>query len=244
MMKGMMPAAGGIISIFLIAGLLSAEQLENLYQRIERLEQENRELKEKLDIIENLLWAKGDNTVRDFSGSRAWLEPKMGWFNDYTNNRIYAIDTSGANYKMNVGIGTNAPQARFHLVGDFYNQGFAGAKSNYDPGVPGWNKIDSLIITTHGSGEDSSVVLIFAHVQQSCSNWAVDMFIRVIRDGSTVVGIADGGGYYDSVQSGYIGATLVSYDQPPAGSHTYTLQIENAWSGALGYNFFVIELKR
>lgn len=170
----------------------------------------------------------------------------MGWVNDYNNNRIYAIDTSGANYIMNVGIGTNAPQSRFHLIGDFYNQTFTGAKINYDPGVGGWNTINSRTITTHGTGEDSSVVLIFAHAQQNCDGGAVDMIIRVIRDGSTVVGIASGGGFYDIIygQYGQMGATLVSYDNPPSGTHTYTLQIESAFSGALGYNFFVIELKR
>lgn len=230
------------------AGMVSGEESTNLYYRIEKLEQENKELKEKINKIENLLAKKKTSEMASgLNDSRAWLEPKMGWVNDYTNNRIYAMDNNGNGYTMNVGIGTNTPQSRFHLVGDFYNQGFAGAKNNYNPGVPGWVNINTQTITTHGTGEDNSVVLIFAHVQQSCQGGYVDMFIRVVRDGSTVVGIADGGGFYDmyyGMYYGFMGATLVSYDEPPAGTHTYTLQIENAFSGALGYNFFVIELKR
>jgi hypothetical protein len=174
-----------------------------------------------------------------------WVEPSSGWEVDYNNNKIYAVAPDGSN-NINVGIGTNNPLSRFHLVGDFYNQGFNGVKSNFDPGIPGWYSIASRTITTHGTGEDGSVVLIFAHVQENTSGGYVDMFIRVIRDGTTVVGTATGGGYYD-IYSGlpaYMGATLVAFDEPPAGQHTYTLQIENVFGAPLGYNFFVIELKR
>uniref|UniRef100_A0A7C4TBY3 Uncharacterized protein n=1 Tax=candidate division WOR-3 bacterium TaxID=2052148 RepID=A0A7C4TBY3_UNCW3 len=236
------------LKIFLLAGAINtiwSDPVENLNAKISALEKANAELRERIERIESLL-KKGEIKEDKMPESRAWLEPKMGWVMDYSNNRIYTIDTSGTGQTMNVGIGTSAPQSRFHLLGDFYNQGFTGVKNNYNPGIPGWNNVTSRTITTHGTGEDSSVVLILAHVQQSCAGGYVDMFIRVIRDGSTVVGIADGGGYYDiySGTYGYMGATLVTYDEPPSGSHTYTLQIENAFSGALGYNFIVLELKR
>ncbi len=172
-----------------------------------------------------------------------WVEPKMGWELDYTNNRIYAVGNDGG-VNTNVGIGTNAPLSRFHLIGDFYNQGFVGTKTYFDPGVQEWANVATLNYTTHGSGEDSSVVLIYAHLQTNASGGAVDGFIRVLRDG-TPIGIACGGGFYDVWSGiwGYFGITLVTYDQPGAGSHTYTLQRESVLPQN-GYTFFIIELKR
>lgn len=173
-----------------------------------------------------------------------WVEPKMGWEVDYTNNKIYAVDNTGSGYSMNVGIGTNNPLSRFHLIGDFYNQGFVGTKTYYDPGVTSWADVATLNYTSHGTGEDNSVVLIYAHLQTNTSVGAVDGFIRVLRDG-TPIAIACGGGFYDVFYGlwGYYGITLVSYDEPGPGPHTYTLQRESVIPQN-GYTFFIIELKR
>jgi|GEM_PF-2472841 len=234
-----------ILILTFVIKIVLADEIQELKLKIEKLEKENSELKEKIEKIENLLFK---NESKDLTSPPQiqWVEPKMGWEVDYLNNRIYAVDNTGSSYNMNVGIGTNNPLGRFHLVGDFYNQGFTGAKSNFDPGVSGWYSIASRTIETHGTGEDNSVVLIFAHVQEWTYGGYVDMFIRVIRDGTTVVGTATGGGYYDiySGLSAYMGATLVAFDEPPPGSHTYTLQIEDVFGAPFGYNFFVIELKR
>ncbi len=248
-----------IFGTFLLAGIGfmmdNQNKKEDLYPELKKIVKENAELRKRIEIIEKLL--KGESRG-DLSGEKLnisgkggspgimWVSPRMGWEVDYTNNQIYAVDNTGTGYTMNVGIGTNAPQSRFHLVGDFYNQGFTGAQNNYDPGVPAWTNVTTQTITTHGTGEDGSVVLIFAHVQERTDGGYVDMFIRVIRDNSVVVGIANGGGFYDiwSSTSAYFGATLVSYDNPPPGTHTYTLQIESVFGQPYGYNFFVIELKR
>jgi len=69
-----------------------------------------------------------------------------------------------------------------------------------------------------------------------------DGFIRVLRDG-TPIAIACGGTYGDYYNSLYFGITLVAYDEPSPGLHTYTLQRESVLP-QYGYNFFVIELKR
>lgn len=172
-----------------------------------------------------------------------WIEPQMGWEVDYANNRIYAVDNVGG-LTPNVGIGTNNPLSRFHLVGDFYNQGFIGTKTYFDPGVPNWANVATLNYTSHGTGEDNSVILIYAHLQTNASGGYVDGFIRVLRDGIPIA-IACGGGYYDILSGmwGYFGITLVTYDEPGPGAHTYTLQRETVIPQN-GYTFFIIELKR
>ncbi|MEO0297164.1 MAG: hypothetical protein ABIN23_06950 [candidate division WOR-3 bacterium] len=172
-----------------------------------------------------------------------WIQPKMGWEVNYGTNQIYALDNSGG-VNPNVGIGTDNPLSRFHLLGDFYNQGFVGLKSYYEPSGISWTDVTTLNYTSHGTGEDGSVVLIYAHLQTNASGGAVDGFIRVLRDG-TPIASACGGGFYDiwSGQWGYFGVTLVTYDEPGAGSHTYTLQRENVLPQN-GYTFFIIELKR
>ncbi|MEN3043937.1 MAG: hypothetical protein ABDH37_01780 [Candidatus Hydrothermales bacterium] len=172
-----------------------------------------------------------------------WVGPRMGWEVDYTNNRIYAVDNQGA-VTPNVGIGTSSPLSRFHLVGDFYNQGFVGTQSYFEPSGITWSNVTSLTYTSHGTGEDNSVVLIYAHLISSTAGGYVDGFIRVLR-GTTPIAIACGGGYYDvwSGLSAYFGITLIAYDNPPAGTHTYTLQRESVIPQN-GYTFYVIELKR
>ncbi|MEN3046239.1 MAG: hypothetical protein ABDH49_04565 [Candidatus Hydrothermales bacterium] len=186
--------------------------------------------------------------IPNFSGKREnpsllWIGPRMGWEVDYTNNRIYAIDNSGG-VTPSVGIGTNSPLSRFHLVGDFYNQGFVGTQSYYEPPGISWANVASLSYTSHGSGEDNSVVLIYAHLISNTSGGYVDGFIRVLR-GNTPIAIACGGGYYDvwSGLSAFFGVTLIAYDNPPPGTHTYTLQRESVIP-QYGYTFYVIELKR
>jgi hypothetical protein len=170
-----------------------------------------------------------------------WVEPSSGWEVDYNNNKIYAVAPDGSN-NINVGIGTNNPLSRFHLVGDFYNQGFNGVNYYYDPGVPSWSNVATLNYTSHGTGEDNSVVLIFAHLITNNQAMFGDGFIRVLRDG-TPIAIACGGTYGDYYNYSYFGITLVAYDQPSPGTHTYTLQRESVLP-QYGYNFFVIELKR
>jgi len=232
------------IVILIFVSNMHADEIQELKSKIDKLEKENYELKLKIEKIENLLFKKESNDLTNPPQIK-WVEPLMGWEVDYQNNKIYAVDNTGSSYNMNVGIGTNNPLSRFHLVGDFYNQGFVGAKSNFDPGVESWTTVATRTITTHGTGEEGSVVLIFAHVQENTAGGYVDMFIRV-RRGTDVVGIACSGGFYDvwSGLSGYMGATLVTFDEPPAGTHTYTLEIESVFGAPYGYQFFVIELKR
>ena len=240
--------------ILLLAIYISyADEIQELKLKIDKLEKENYELRLKIEKLEKIFFKVGDNSglieTQAVSPPEQpqikWVEPLMGWEVDYQNNKIYAVDNTGSSYNMNVGIGTDNPLSRFHLVGDFYNQGFVGAKSNFDPGVESWTTVATRTITTHGTGEEGSVVLIFAHVQENTAGGYVDMFIRV-RRGTDVVGIACSGGFYDvwSGLSGYMGATLVTFDEPPAGTHTYTLEIESVFGAPYGYQFFVIELKR
>ena len=238
-----------IIPIFIIVLAMAgfAEQIKSistpqtsLEKRVASLEAEIAELKAQLLEVSSRFQSVKENLIpsgeesKPSLDSRDWTEGTQGWEEDGTN--IWTA--AGATPLYNVGIGTNTPLTPFHLVGDFYNQGFAGVKHNYDPGVSSWSKVDSLSITTHGTGEDNSVVLIYAHVQFMAASTYADIFTRVIRDG-TVVAIACGGGY-----TGYMGATVVSYDEPPPGTHTYTLQTESLMWSANGYNFFVVELKR
>jgi len=202
-------------------------------QGIEEIKAKINELKEEIRKLESLINRNEPTPPPEIT---QWIEPQMGWEFDYQNNIVYAVDNNGTPHSPNVGIGTNNPLGRLHIVGDFYNQGFEGSKSNYDPGVT-WNNINSLTINTHGSGEDSSVVLIFAHVQDVAAGGAEGFYIKVTRDGQTI-GVASGGGSRNFP----MGATLVTFDNPPAGTHTYTLQSSrNVYSG---YQFFIVEIKR
>ncbi len=236
-----------IIAIFIIALVVAgfAEQNKvisppkpSLEKRIASLEAAIAELKAQLAEVSRRVQPTKENSSPPPSeeskpslGPRAWTEGTQGWQEDGAN-----IWTSNLGY--NVGIGTNTPLAPLQLVGDFYNQGFAGVKSNYNPGVSNWSNVAEVTITTHGIGEGNSVVLIYAHVQDYAGMSFYDMFIRVIR-GGTLVAIACEGAF-----GGYMGATLVSFDEPPPGTYTYTLQLESVVAPASGYNFFVIELKR
>jgi len=218
--------------------------------RIAKLEKEIAEIRTEIESIKNLIRSMSvpfstNNNIKEGSekDSRAWLSPLMGWETDYTNDWLYALNSSGGVDNVNVGIGTNNPLTPFHLVGDFYNQGFDGTKNNYNPGVGSWSTVDEVTITTHGTGEDNSVVLLFAHVQDYTDGLFMDMFIRIIR-GATVVAIGNGAGCVSIMGSGFMGATIVSYDEPPPGTYTYTLQIESVVAPARGWNFFAIELKR
>ena len=213
--------------------------------RIAKLEKEIAEIRTEIESIKNMIRSMSvpfstNNSIKEGGeeDSRAWLSPLMGWEADYTNDRLYALNSSGGVDNVNVGIGTNSPLTPFHLVGDFYNQGFAGAKSNFNPGVANWSNVAEVTITTHGTGEDNSVVLIYAHVPDYAGMSFYDIFVRVIR-GGTVVAIACEGAF-----GGYMGATLISYDEPPPGTYTYTLQLESVVAPASGYNFVVVELKR
>ena len=240
-----------VIVFVLSSGLLhqptayATDAKETTDDRIATLEKELAEIRIELEMIKNIIGSKSspfsiNNDIKEDGeeDSRAWLSPLMGWEADYTNDWLYALNNIGGVDNVNVGIGTNNPLTPFHLVGDFHNQGFAGAKSNFDPGVGSWSTVATLDITTHGTGEDNSVVLIYAHVQDYAGLSFYDMFIRVIR-GGTVVALACEGAF-----GGYMGATLISYDEPPPGTYTYTLQLESVVAPASGYNFFVIELKR
>lgn len=247
--------------VFIIAtGLIhqpiaqASDNIETTEDKIASLEQQLAELRTEIEYLktiighENAPLSKEDEPEEDSkTDSRAWLSPPMGWEADYADDQIYALSSSGGVNDVNVAIGTDDPLSPFHLVGDFYNQGFAGTKNNYDPGVTSWSNVASIDITTHGVGENNSIVLLYAHVQDYTDASYVDMFVRVIRDGSTVVAMGNGAGFVDmlyGIYNGYMGATIVTYDEPSAGTHTYTLQIENVLAPARGWNFFAIELKR
>ncbi len=161
-----------------------------------------------------------------------WISGTRGWQEDGTN--IWT-GSPGPNY--NVGIGTLNPLSRFHIVGDFYNQGFEGIKNLGNYNVT-WNTLTSLNYTSHGSADTLSALLIFANVNGVTS--ANYMAIRVTREDGTVIGEAIGGVRGNNNRSG---ATLVTFDNVDAGTHTYTLEYANL-NSVLNYNFFVIEIKR
>jgi hypothetical protein len=213
------------VLIFIINKLYSDE--------IDEIKEKINELKREIQKLESLI---NKDDLKQNPKINQWVEPAMGWEFDYQNNKVYLVDNNGSSGSANVGIGTDNPLGRLHIVGDFYNQGFVGSKSNYNPQV-NWVDVSSQSTTTHGIGEDSSIVLVFAHVQHRGEK---EIFIRVIRDGSVVVGIASGGGA--GATNDDLGATLVTFDEPPAGSHTYKLQVDK--TGYLGYQFFVVEIKR
>ena len=218
-----------LLKILILSFLINkgyADEIEEIREKIN-------ELKKEIQKLESLI---NKNDLKETPRINQWVEPVMGWEFDYENNIVYVVDNNGTHHSANVGIGTNNPLGRLHIVGDFYNQGFEGSKSNYDPGVT-WYDINSITINTHGSGEDSSVVLIFAHVQDVAAPGAEGFYIKVTRDGQTI-GVASGGGSRNFP----MGATLVTFDNPPAGTHTYTLQSSrNVYSG---YQFFIVEIKR
>jgi len=200
---------------------------------IDEIKEKINELKREIQKLESLI---NKDDLKQNPTINQWVEPTMGWEFDYQNNKVYLVDNNGSSSSANVGIGTDNPLGRLHIVGDFYNQGFAGSKSNYNPQV-NWVDVSSQSITTHGTGEDSSIVLVFAHVQHNAAGGYEGMYIRVLRDGN-VIAVASGGG----TKNFPMGVTLVTFDEPPAGSHTYTLQVDK--TGYLGYQFFVVEIKR
>jgi len=219
-----------LLKILILSFLINkgyADEIEEIREKIN-------ELKKEIQKLESLI---NKNDLKETPRINQWVEPVMGWEFDYENNIVYVVDNNGTHHSANVGIGTNNPLGRLHIVGDFYNQGFEGSKSNYTPEV-NWNDINSLTINTHGSGEDSSVVLIFAHVQFPGAAGVTYFYIRVIREDGIVVGTAIGGGSNNTP----FGATLVTFDHPLCGSHTYTLQ--SSISSYSGYQFFIVEIKR
>ncbi|MBI4722041.1 MAG: hypothetical protein HY769_03435 [Candidatus Stahlbacteria bacterium] len=117
-------------------------QNRDLEDRIIKLEQENAELKERILKLESVgrVLEMGYSTAavrdktkskefstassipsqdrednQDKKGTKAWVEPTMGWEADYTNNYLYGVDNVGT-YTMNVGIGTATPNNKLQVA--------------------------------------------------------------------------------------------------------------------------------
>ncbi len=157
------------------------------------------------------------------------------------------------------GSGTNADFAAM-MKGDFYNQEAEGAVTNLSLGGT-WTDLQTVSITTHGTGTDYSRVMINASATLSTpmswysgignDRWG-EVYIRVIKDGTTVVGSAMAMvGFADDywLHGGMASLSIATYDDPSDGSHEYKLQYLTGYgltvsapSGESG--LVVFELKR
>ncbi len=138
-----------------------------------------------------------------------------------------ANTTSNIGRTGNVGIGTASPTYRLdvsgttRMNGDFYNQE-VGYSQTQRVISHTWTTLQTVTITTHGTGPNGSSVLLNAFY--SCYNYGW-MGLRITRDGIELFNSFDCAGLdgYDADFSMF--ATWV--DEPSAGSHTYVLQ----WCG-------------
>jgi len=149
---------------------------------------------------------------------RAELATRSYTYDGSTNNALYSLK----------------------LTGDFYNQEISYGQSS-TPYLPGDFLLRTVNITTHGTGQDNSVVWIHGECDYYKTGDNSYVCFYIFRDSTLLCEISE-----ISFVNEDKTVHIQWMDEPPAGEHTYELRVDYPSGGVnyYGHQLHVVELKR